>query len=570
MALVTPRRKFLITAPLALLLPAGLLTYLGLGMVRGVESRWERRAEEVVSNIVSSVRDRAARHLGQKITTPFRYTFQNQTDTLLPNPPLPEETSFEVNENMPFASQIFFYGIDGQLYFFERVKDHINGGSKWILTPSSPSIFTTRLKSDIDTEIETSIEIYDRDPPSDEGFPFQSLAYPDDLYPPDTQRELAFFFIINPIRPQPEMDIKDPSKPGYIAVGFTFNFDYLNDTFFNTILEEMWDYPGELRYPITIVDRVTQEPVGLINNTNYSAVNRSKYIPRSFSNDFPWYRIHFSRYIEDDIMGFAKNEKIVYYCLIATANLIMIVGVVGALRNILHELALADMRSNFVARVSHELRTPLGLIRLSAETLELGRIKSDEKRNEYLHSITKESERLTHLINNILDFSQIEAHKKDYAFVQAPLEDIVYDSADSMRYHIERHGLQLEMNVEPDLPSISCDPEALQQAFYNLLSNAMKYTGEGKTITVNAFQTISEAIIEVSDEGIGIAPDQQRKIFQEFYRVDDPLVRETGGSGLGLAVVKHIVEGHNGYIRIKSSPGKGSTFSIHLPLKRKK
>ncbi|MEW6234651.1 MAG: ATP-binding protein [Candidatus Omnitrophota bacterium] len=570
MDLITPRRKFLITAPLALLLPSGLLTYLGLVMVQGVESRYEMNAQSAVNTIITSVRNRTNQRLEQKILTPFKSIIQDQLERLSPAIPPSKNGVMQFNEKLLYVSLIFIYGGDGVIYFFERSDNPTGAGSRWTQSEAPHSTFTARLKSEIDTEIEKSIEVFNDYgiPPSEEGYPFHPLAYPEDLYPRDIQRELAFFIVLNPQRAATNSALDANHSNGVLAAGFTFNFDYLNQTFFNDILKELWDYPNELQYPITILDKVTQEPVGSINNADFSKVNVSKYIPRLFSDDFPWYRIHFSRYLEDNIMGVARYEKTIYYSLIATANLIMIAGVIGALRNILKELALSDMRSNFVSRVSHELRTPLGLIRLYAETLEMGRIRDSGKQKEYLHSITKESERLTHLINNILDFSQIEFNKKDYAIKEASLEEVVYEAADGMRYHIERHGMSLRLEIEQDLPEIPCDPEALRQAIYNLIFNAIKYSGEGKEIAVSARRINGEAAIEIADRGIGIARDQQKKIFQEFYRVDDPRVRETGGSGLGLAVVKHIVEGHKGRIDVHSEPGKGSVFTIYLPLKR--
>ncbi len=568
MPLITPRRRFLITAPLALLLPAGLLTYLGLEMVKGVESRYEQTAFNAVNNIVSGVRNRTTLNLNQKILTPFRYLFQDQMDQHFDTFPIPDDHTLKISERLTFASSIFVYGPDRVLYYYERDQ---KDSSLWRLSEPFQSTFTGRLKSELDIEIENNLSflrINDGYPPSDEGFPFRSLPHPEDnLYPAGSQRELAFFFTLMPFFYEDNQEKQIPNINDLYVVGFTFDFDYLNNVFFNEILNEMWQDPEQLRYPVAIEDKVTHERVAVIENHDFNRDYESqKYHPQLFSTDFPWYRIHFSKYLEENIMGVAQNEKIIDYCLIATANLIMIIGVIGALRNILKELALSDMRSNFVARVSHELRTPLGLIRLYAETLEMDRLRDEKKRKEYLHSIIKESERLTNLINNILDFSRMEVERKDYAHTVTTVEDIIFESVDSMRYHVERHGQKLSVDVQPDLPEISCDPQALRQALYNLISNAIKYSGEGKEIQVNANHKGKYVAIEVIDQGIGILPEQQDKIFQEFYRVDHPYVRDTGGSGLGLAVVKHIVEGHRGYIDVKSQVGEGSTFTIYLPV----
>ena len=223
------------------------------------------------------------------------------------------------------------------------------------------------------------------------------------------------------------------------------------------------------------------------------------------------------------------------------------------------------MRSDFVARVSHELRTPISLIRLYSETLEMGRMKSEQKQKEYLHAISKESERLSHLINNVLDFSRIEANRKSYALSKNSIDEIVSDTVNGMRYHFERNGLFLKLEMEPNLPSILCEPESLKQALYNILSNAMKYSGDGKEVTVKAYAGNSDIFIEIMDQGIGIPKEFHQQIFHKFFRVDDPLVRKTGGSGLGLSVVQHIIKNHNGKITVASTPGAGTKFTITLP-----
>lgn len=557
MPLITPRRRFLITAPLALLLPAGLLTYLGLKVVGGVEARYRDQVEEVKKEIEYSVRNRSTDNI-QGLIVNFQTLFESQ---ILPNLPLEselEDFTFQINSPTPYARTLFIYLPNEILVFYGRQIDPETEDEIWAPIKNVPNSFVKTLLSAIDTDIEST--------PSLKTRTFHYVTYPEDIYATETSRELASYEIK---QIQLEKDTADEPLQQTVVYGLTFDFDFINNTFFPQLLEDMWTRERELKYPIAIEDRYLLEIIAQTSSGGFVQFDESKkFTPVTFNERFPWYYLHFSSPTGEDIMDIARYEKIVYYCLIAAANVIMIVGVIGALRNIAQELAISDLRSDFVARVSHELRTPLGLIRLYAETLEMGRTKDEEKQKEYLRSIIKESERLTQLINNILNFSQMEAETKYYSFSETQIEDVIYESVESMRYHLERHGFEVHVHFQDDLPPISCDPEAIKQAIYNLLSNAMKYSGDGKYIAVNVYGMDSEIIVDVVDKGIGIALDQQKKIFQEFYRVEDPRVRETGGSGLGLAVVKHIVESHGGYLQVQSELGRGSVFSIHLPRQR--
>ena len=560
MPLLTPRRRFLITAPLALLLPAGLLTYLGLIAIGSVETEYEIMAKEKVESIIPSLRNRTTMKIRELIQTPFENTVRRNADTFKIFPPK-ADTRFVLDEEFPFASLLFVYSQDDNIYFFKRVRleDQDEDRHYWIFTPEPSTAFTARLKGKIDSEI----EIHQDQSSLESNSSFNHLCHPDPVSS-EAQRELAFFTIFYPQISSRSIDLSGRVK----AFGLTMDFEYINTDFFQTLLNEM---SLELSFPIAIEDRLSSQWVAQVETVSREPMIESRdYLPKYFNEDyFPWYKIHFSSAAGLDVMQTANSVKTVYYCLVAAANIIMILAVLGAVRNISQELALSDLRSNFVARVSHDLRTPLGLIRLYSETLEMDRAKSEEKRKEYLHAITKESERLTHLINNILNFAQIEARKKHYTPIETQLDSDITETVESMRYHLDRHGLRISVEIDPELPLVRCDVEALQQALFNLLSNATKYSGDGKEITVNAYPKNGEAVVEIIDQGIGISSDHQQKIFDEFYRVDDPLVRETGGSGLGLAVVKHIIEGHKGTIDVESEPGWGSKFSIRLPIQSK-
>ncbi len=224
------------------------------------------------------------------------------------------------------------------------------------------------------------------------------------------------------------------------------------------------------------------------------------------------------------------------------------------------------MRSQFIASVSHELKTPLTAIRIFAETLRLGRPADPQAKSEYLDTIVNESHRLTRLLNNVLDFSKIEKGNRTYRKELASLGEIVDASAHATQYPLTQHGFDLNVHVEDDLPDIKIDRDAIEQAILNLLSNAMKYSGESREIDLRVHQRAGHAVIEVTDQGIGIDPAQQKRVFEKFYRVESEENQRIPGTGLGLALVFHIVKAHDGYVDVRSLPGKGSTFSIHLPL----
>ncbi len=254
------------------------------------------------------------------------------------------------------------------------------------------------------------------------------------------------------------------------------------------------------------------------------------------------------------------------FILLCILSLLVVGGLVLTKHVVSKEMALAKLKSDFVSNVSHELRTPLALIRLYAETLELGRITTRDKKQQYYRIIRKESERLTALINNILDFSRIEAGRKEYEFRPTDIGDLVHNTLDSYRYQIEQQGFEFQEKIDENLPPITVDREAIARAVVNLVNNALKYSADDKYLGVNLYRENGAVKLEVIDHGIGIARRDQAKIFEKFYRTGDPLVHNTKGSGLGLSLVRHITEAHGGAIEVDSTPGKGSRFVLSLPL----
>jgi len=258
-----------------------------------------------------------------------------------------------------------------------------------------------------------------------------------------------------------------------------------------------------------------------------------------------------------------------FYVLIVILVLGMtLFGTYLLLRDVRREVRMAEMRSQFVSSVSHELKTPLTAIRMFAETLRLGRLQNRETQEEYLDTIVNESQRLTRLLNNVLDFSKIEKGKKIYRPQPASLPEVIKAAARAMDYPLSQHGFKLKVEVEDGLPAVPVDRDALEQAILNLLHNAMKYSGNSREIELRLRRHGNLAIIQVIDCGIGIETQEQKKIFDKFYRVPSQENERLPGTGLGLSLVNHIVRAHGGRVEVESSPGKGSTFSIFLPLEK--
>ena len=254
------------------------------------------------------------------------------------------------------------------------------------------------------------------------------------------------------------------------------------------------------------------------------------------------------------------------FLILGALSVLLAAGILLTYRNVWKEMALARLKSDFVSNVSHELRTPLALIRLYAETLEMGRLSSQEKYHQYYSIIRKESERLSALINNILDFSRIEAGRKEYDFRETDIAELVRNTLESYRYQIEQHGFAFQESIAGDLPPLRVDREAIARSLLNLVNNALKYSQIEKFLGVKLYRDNGSVKLEVIDHGIGIPPNEQHKIFEKFYRICDPLVHNTKGSGLGLSLVRHIARAHGGEVSVESAPGKGSTFTIALPV----
>jgi signal transduction histidine kinase len=248
---------------------------------------------------------------------------------------------------------------------------------------------------------------------------------------------------------------------------------------------------------------------------------------------------------------------------------ILIFGLTLTIRIVTHEFELGKMKSDFVSTVSHEFKSPLTSIRQLAEMLQTGRVPSDERRQRYYNVLLEQSERLSLLIDNILDFAKMEEGKKEFEFEMVDMGPLLEELISTIQQQVRHEGFTLQAEIDKDLPSIQVDRSAITQAITNLIDNAIKYSGEAKKIYVRGFTEDQHLVIAVQDFGVGIKTGEIDKVFERFYRGGDELTRTVKGSGLGLTLVKQIVQTHHGSVLVESKPGSGSTFSIKLPIQPK-
>lgn len=269
---------------------------------------------------------------------------------------------------------------------------------------------------------------------------------------------------------------------------------------------------------------------------------------------------------DDTIAEIVSTNTRPQMALMIVLALIMGCGVFFVAGAAAREVRVAELKTNFVASVSHDLKTPLALIQLFAETLELGRVRKPERAVEYYRIINGEARKLTRLIENILDFSKMEAGLRPYRMAPANVGDLTTDVLGRMEHQLSQNQFKVAATIEPGLPRVHADGDAVEQAIENLLSNAMKYSGEARNIEVDVRRRDHHVVIAVADHGLGIPRGEQKRIFRKFYRIDSELGGGPQGCGLGLAIVDRTMRGHGGFVRVESEPDHGSTFTLHFPI----
>jgi two-component system phosphate regulon sensor histidine kinase PhoR len=288
------------------------------------------------------------------------------------------------------------------------------------------------------------------------------------------------------------------------------------------------------------------------------------------------WRVQVSPSGSDELMARVQNRATLELIMVVLSSAVIVLGVVVILLAAERERRVSAMKSEFVANVSHELKTPLALVRMFAEMLQTGRASSDEKRQQYLDIIMSESERLSALIENVLDFARVERGRQAYEFAEGDVGESVSKAVNVYRYRAEREGIELATELEPNLPITRIDDRALQLAVINLLDNALKYAAGSNKVTVRAQRENGSVVVRVVDRGPGVPAEDRERIFERFVRGSAARSGQGGrpirGSGIGLALVKHIAESHGGRAWVDPRPvesagsNPGASFAISIPV----
>jgi len=323
------------------------------------------------------------------------------------------------------------------------------------------------------------------------------------------------------------------------------------------IPEEVRDAAGHRR--IVILDEVARPIYG-----EPQPATQFQY-ESSFGKTLYAWRIQITPSDVAELRKQANTERVLGVLLVPVSLVIFAVVLSVLWLSVRAERRGAQLRSDFIANVSHELKTPLSLIRMFGELLATGKYKGEAMGRDYAGIITREAERLSHLIDNVLDFARLERGKASYHFAEGHLEEVVERALDVFRHRLEKEKLRLRTEIESNLPPVRMDEGAMTLVLLNLVDNAVKYASEGGEVSVRLRRVPGAVALSIADRGAGIAHDEQRRIFERFYRAENARARNVRGSGIGLALVKHIAEAHGGRVEVESAPGRGSTFTVYIP-----
>ena len=292
----------------------------------------------------------------------------------------------------------------------------------------------------------------------------------------------------------------------------------------------------------------------------------SIYAQSNFKENFPDWQLHLQQLNPRLFDTFLTTRRGIYFFMFLLIGGILIFGLTLTIRTVSRELELARMKSDFISTISHEFKSPLTSIRQLAEMLQAGRIPSEKRRQKYYDVLVEQSEKLSLLTENVLSFARMEEGKNEFVYESLDVSTLLEDIVSAYQDRVTHKDIVLELKVNGPFPNINADGAALTQAINNLIDNAVKYSTGKKRVIVRTCLVDSELGISVQDFGLGIQKEELDRVFDRFYRGGDELTRTVKGSGLGLTLVKQIVEAHKGTVEVESDPGRGSTFTIKLPL----
>jgi two-component system, OmpR family, phosphate regulon sensor histidine kinase PhoR len=323
--------------------------------------------------------------------------------------------------------------------------------------------------------------------------------------------------------------LRDLQKEFYVGV-----VDFENNGIYNQPISRSSKYYYETRFPSTLYKWILQM------------------VPRNYTE------------LEQEVRGQRRTNF--FFIILSTFLIFLSLGVIFVAGR--RERQLRRLKEDFIGNVSHELKTPLSLIGMFSEILVTGRVSKEETKREYYNIIHNESDRMSRLINNLLDFASLGRGGNSKHFERTNIAQLVKEGLEVYRHEIQRDGFQIDVDVDSGVPDTYADPNAITMAFFNLLDNSVKYSGDQKQIKIRVEQKNGCIDLAVSDEGIGISSAEQQKIFEKFYRGNSASVRKIRGSGIGLSITKHVAEMHGGEVLVESEPGRGSTFVLRIPIRQ--
>jgi signal transduction histidine kinase len=290
------------------------------------------------------------------------------------------------------------------------------------------------------------------------------------------------------------------------------------------------------------------------------------YLSFSFPENLPKFKLLLSENKPGFMATLFRAGSGIYLLIFILIALFMLLGFAFTIYTLNVELRLNKLKSEFISNVSHELKSPLTSIRMMTEMLHHNRVETEERKSAYYSAMLEESEHLSHLIDNILDFSRMEDDRKNYDFTDLDLNELILKFLESTSERFAEPGFNIRYNHPDQVPLIRADKDAILQVLYNLVDNAIKFSGTSRQIDINLVSKDDELQLYVKDYGIGISSKDQEKIFDRFYRGTEPQRLGIKGSGIGLTIVKRIIDVHKWRLSIESESGEGSTFMVRIPL----
>jgi two-component system phosphate regulon sensor histidine kinase PhoR len=322
--------------------------------------------------------------------------------------------------------------------------------------------------------------------------------------------------------------LRDLQSNFYVSI-----VDFENNGVYNQPISRTSKYFYETRFPSTLYKWILQ------------------IVPRNYTE------------IETEV----KNQRLTHLFFVLLSLSVIFISLIIIYLAGRRERQLRQLKEDLISNVSHELKTPLSLIRMFGELLESGRVKNDETRQEYYRIIHNESDRMTRLINNLLDFSSLGKTAGAKHFEMTNIARLVSEELEAYRHEIQKDGFRLMLDADEATPDTYADPNAITMAFFNLLDNAVKYSGEERQISIKVGQSDGCVDLSIADKGLGIPRSEHQKIFEKFYRGSSPPIRKIRGSGIGLSITKNVAEMHGGEVLVDSEPGKGSRFTLRIPIR---